>query len=266
MKKVVEFFKWPISYLFSAFCLPYIYWLLFIPMEISGNGVFEAFVFGIFLLNTLLLFIILFRLASSSLWGIFTVPLVFISIFINIIYLIWHFPIIKDHAVYNGEKYYLVWHSQGVELRANTTLYRCQQWSLRCQSVYSSNQGTNIIIDKEKDEISLIRYDSLIYTHGPSPRNYQSYTLLLEDELYAIAWVYKKNSYVLFNCNTDYKSCDPLPIEYKSYFDNSYLELEINEQTKEINLLDTSSDIATLIFTYGENPRCYVDKCEILKP
>lgn len=43
-----------------------------------------------------------------------------------------------------------------------------------------------------------------------------------------------------------------------------YSYLEVDATKNEINLINYEDD--TLIFTYGENPRCYVEGCEILTP
>jgi hypothetical protein len=42
--------------------------------------------------------------------------------------------------------------------------------------------------------------------------------------------------------------------------------LEANEASNEINIyIDEDANRDTLIYTYGEYPRCYVEGCEILE-
>ena len=69
-------------------------------------------------------------------------------------------------------------------------------------------------------------------------------------------------TYTLYKCKLDYTACNPLPIYYTTDFEY-FTYLEANEISNEINLFDSYDD--TLIFTWGEHPRCYVEGCEILE-
>ena len=95
-------------------------------------------------------------------------------------------------------------------------------------------------------------------------------------------------NYTLFKCNLDYTNCNPLPIHYQRENSAKLLELRIDKKANEISLYEEGVHLSniysespncppgittnetihdeeedTLIFTYGENPRCYVDGCSI---
>lgn len=90
--------------------------------------------------------------------------------------------------------------------------------------------------------------------------------------MYELGWYCKgwplncdKVDYVLYECSLDFTGCRSLSIKYTSYYDDYFLELGELEQTGEIALFDASKQPSSLIFTYGEHPRCYVEGCETLE-
>jgi hypothetical protein len=53
---------------------------------------------------------------------------------------------------------------------------------------------------------------------------------------------------------------------YTTKKDYDFFVLEGNEETNEIEVYnDNKENGGTLIFAYGEHPRCYVEGCEILE-
>jgi hypothetical protein len=69
-------------------------------------------------------------------------------------------------------------------------------------------------------------------------------------------------TYTLYECDLDYTSCDPLPVQYtETNHEYEWGYLDINEATNEINAYSFKD---SLIFTYGENPVCHIHRCEIL--
>ena len=122
--------------------------------------------------------------------------------------------------------------------------------------------------------MSVLQGERMIYTDGENPREYVRYTYAqLGDHLYFLSKErHKVNdcktilcdvyTYTLYECKLDYTSCIPLPIQYTENYDVGIV-LEANESFNEIVALDEDND--TLIFTYGEHPRCYVEGCEILE-
>jgi hypothetical protein len=66
----------------------------------------------------------------------------------------------------------------------------------------------------------------------------------------------------------DYTGCHPLPITYKGSGANTY-SLTTNKETNEITLIEESVEYSadgddTIVFTYGESPRCFVEGCSII--
>jgi hypothetical protein len=140
----------------------------------------------------------------------------------------------------------------------------------------------NIVCDKQNKETHFMNvYDIMSYSDGKNPQSFYEYaSTQLKDSVYLISETSENctllpNSekyyncdtsvYTLYKCRSDYTDCAPLPITYKTNrYDTTY-DLRANEKTSEISLfvMYSKSDNETLIFTYGENLRYYVDGCTI---
>ena len=196
---------------------------------------------------------------------------------INVAYPISFFPRIVDKTEFGNFKYYIVWQTD-IEYRSFLSLYKCKKESFSCSWLYWDSQRMNfdkILIDNEKNEVSAIRnFDlGLAFTDGGNPRRYEGDSVQLGNHVYQMAidnhefWKCMtapscdSYTYTLYECNLDYTSCNPLPMQYITT-NEDVIFLNANEVASEIN---ASNDRDTLIFTYGEHPQCYVEGCEILE-
>jgi hypothetical protein len=143
---------------------------------------------------------------------------------------------------------------------------------------YTPGAGSfRIVCDEKKNEVNFVKVgnETLVYMDGENPRSYYEYAgAQLGNQLYFLSercndWVPStcgSMTYQLFECDLGPTSCDPLPILYTEK-NVDFLVLEANETDKEINLYkdDFGGDGNTLIFTWGEQPRCHAEGCEILE-
>lgn len=148
---------------------------------------------------------------------------------INVAYPISFFPRIVDKKEFGDFKYYIVWQTD-IEYRSSLSLYKCKKESFGCSWLYWDSQRMNfdkILIDNEKNEVSAIRNFELglAFTDGDNPRRYEGDSVQLGNHVYQMAIDNQEfrecmstpscNSYtyILYECNLDYTSCDPLPIQ-----------------------------------------------------
>jgi len=208
--------------------------------------------------------------------------LLFIATFpilaLNVAHQVVYFPEVQDQKEFGNLKYYIVWQLD-VDYHDYVSFYKCEKWSFSCNVLTSHYSGPGldkIIIDKEKNEVSALgpAEFGLAFTDGDHPRAYElGYPEQLGNHVYQLAINSREirncmavvpscNSYTytLYECNLDYTSCDPLPVQYTTTDDNEFF-LDANEVAGEINASDYND---TLIFTYGAHPVCYVDQCVIL--
>lgn len=282
MKKITDFLKWPWSIPMTILLLSYICWFLFYPMEFKAeyDDNYSAFISGIILISIFSFFVIILRLVKNY-KIIFT--LVFIFYFTALgassIYTLMYFPSMGEKAELGNFKYYVVgtsdsdWHGRDI-------FYKCKKWTFDCSGLYNSGglTGTKIIVDKQHNEVSLfeVGFQRLLVTDGESPRIYtglsarfQEYTYQLSDKCNNFNnnggyYHCESNTYILYQCNLGYTSCIQLPIQYTSSY-GEYFNIVPDETNETINVyIDYDGDTETLIFTYGERPRCYVEGCEIL--
>ncbi len=157
-------------------------------------------------------------------------------------------------------------------------LYECDSKSLDCQSTTLSlaetdacKYPTKLIADEETSELHiLLKFPMdesyrLYYTDGLQPRHYLD-EIEFDNDVYALAyfheWTVQKAPflYMLYKCTRDY-SCQRLPFQYKVAPPVQYYRAEIKpaEATKEFDVFIGDE----VIYTYGENPRCYVEGCSL---
>lgn len=195
-----------------------------------------------------------------------------------------HMPRIRNTAKCNGNTYYIT-DIQPLFDEQWTETHLTKWRSICCFGTrffgYSAGPF-EIVCDEDNKETNFVNTYSgkLYYTDGDEVRVYQEYVgTKLENHRYFLSRrlflpegsdkqrhpLYDVHTYTLYECNLDYTNCTSLPIEYTSG-DIGSLVLEADELGKEINLFDeyVLSERKILIFTYGENSRCYVDGCVIL--
>lgn len=193
---------------------------------------------------------------------------------INIAYPVSLLPEISDQKEFGNSKYYVVW---GIDFnyQSHMSFYKCKKWSIRCDRyrTYEQMYIDKILIDIEKNEVSAIdsNFDlGLAFTYGDNSRSYDAFPVQLGDHVYQPSTDHHYGNCetsdcdiytsTVYECDLDYTSCDPLPVQYSATSD-TWIYLTANEDTDEINAYNFY-DVP--IFTYGEHPVCYVDGCVIL--
>lgn len=197
----------------------------------------------------------------------------------SFIYPIHFYPEILDEAKLGNYKYYIV-SSVDWDNHSFQSFYKCKTWMKGCVGLSRSYSGfTRIIVDKQNKEVSLLGLFGLEYTDGENPRSYAQPASEFKDHIYQFSdscnnfnnekgyYSCESNTYQLTECDANYKSCISLPIQYTVQDYGILLIVERNEETDELSAYDDWDDNPnrTLIFTYSENPHCYVEGCEILK-
>jgi hypothetical protein len=200
---------------------------------------------------------------------------------LNILFFTVFCPVVTDTARLGKLKYYIV---EGVDddFHSYRNFYKCKKWSFDCQSLYSSYDSPfgSIIIDEQKGEINLLSLgaSSILYTDGEQPRFYAPTTAQFRNHKYQFSQkcndldneqgFYDCGNYTftLYECNLDYRSCDPFPVQYTTgYYDTLFI-IEGDEHIGELNIYNGyPEEGGILIASYGKNPRCYVEGCEILE-
>ena len=190
-------------------------------------------------------------------------------------------PVVMDKAQISNTTYYLTAELETFDIHAFHRLYICNNLSFLCKQTPfqagggASFQPLHLMIDKavNPDEINILRtsYDSkfsfLEYTYGTQSR-YYDYPAQLNDHFYYLAYydkpASKSNTYLFYECKLDNTSCRQLPIKYNG---SGYLRDTVADKTTgEVSVfIDNEINQDTLIFTWGEQPRCYVKGCEILE-
>jgi hypothetical protein len=200
---------------------------------------------------------------------------------INYWYIDIHYPRVITTAKCNGARYTITRYSplfdEQLEYR-NLSIWK----GVLYKSFFFGSSGIGgykIICDEGKREANFVdTYNHVLYyTDGENARIYEEYVgAKLRGHRYFISR------------ELDYTNCNPLPIHYQRENSAKLLELRIDKKANEISLYEEGVHLSniysespncppgittnetihdeeedTLIFTYGENPRCYVDGCSI---
>lgn len=263
------------------FILLYFRWLYVTPLEFKYyNDPNESIIFG----GGLLVFYIF-----TSLWlykinnlrlrfavGVLTVTL----FFLNLMFFLYFFPRTVTKTRCNNTNYIISTSSTLSD--PQWTYYQFTKWKgIKYETFFFGYPGYDykIICDEKQNEANVVipSLEAIDYTDGASPHSYIHSSARLNDALFIVSnewhipdgcnpnspWDCDSFIYTLYECKSNYTECHPLPIRYING-DEKYSYLEIDLIENEINLFSTEDD--TLIFTYGKNPRCYVEGCEIFKP
>lgn len=204
----------------------------------------------------------------------------------NVLYFVSFYPTTILEEKFNGDRY-IVTRARDLErFTSYYTFYKCAEWNLSCDELYStlwSNAPERIIVDEQKGEVSLfsnVFRPTLVYTYGVNSRSYDRYsTIEFEGDVYLISeareipddclpedeWSCDVYVYTPYKCNSEYKSCEPLPVLYTDQYGASVF-WEENDVGNGVALYDGyRDDGGTLILSYEENPQCFVEGCEILE-
>ena len=285
MKKIIDASKWLIRHFFyfsiAVFIVIYLRWFRLTPLMFYNDPDY-AYIVGLILLGLYCLFAILIKLSESKTWLkiLLLIPAIFFFMGI-VIHAYAFFPSVETIAKCNKKTYYITWMHPFGDYQwtfDNITIWKSV---FKYESFFFGYSGGpyEIVCDKELDEANIISAMNdmlvLVYTDGKNPRNYDRYTgAILGDHRYFLAdqcndWVPStcgSDTYTLYQCNLEIKSCKPLSLQYTTPNTESFV-FETDEKANQISLYDDFdyNPNRTLIFTYGEYPRCYVEGCEILK-
>ena len=200
-------------------------------------------------------------------------------------YLRIHIPQLRATAVCSGTRYFI---SQYVPfLDEQWNFYQLSKWRgvFYESHFFGLTGGTSyrIVCDTEKKEVDFVNnysdLERLRFTDGEHPRSFdQTAMAKLKGHLYFLSistsipetcgeGIYNcyLDTYTLYQCSLDYTACEPLPIHYTTDDSRGFRELKADRKSGEIHLFvePMDSDVKILIFTYGENPRCYAEGCSI---
>jgi|GEM_PF-3819947 len=93
------------------------------------------------------------------------VALTFLSI--NVLIFCIFYPTIETKAKLGDQQYYIVSQidpfGNGDDLNV---FYKCGPWSFICTNLTDAESNDAIVVDKEKEEVSLIDIGELVYTDG----------------------------------------------------------------------------------------------------
>ncbi len=260
--------------------LIYLRWFWLTPLVFKYyNDPNAGFLVGIVLFIALLIFIAIYRCVKDLSLKFATLTLIALLSLINIWHIVAFFPKIENRVICDGRTYYITWmHPLG---DYQWTFDQLTVWDgLQYESQFFGylQDPFEIICDDERGAANIIRTINgvLTYSHGMKKVSYYDWAgTQLGQNRYFLAWQCDEwgintcdlETYTLHECTLEYKSCDPLLI---SYTDTSadILVLEADKISNEIRLYDDYDYNLEriLIFTYGENPRCYVEGCQILEP
>jgi len=285
LKKIGDF----LIILMPIFSVGYFFWVRFrIPLVFYVSNYNEISLVGVLLLSVGSIFTIFALIYTKSIsksgiriLGIIIFALTLPLCCLNVVVAIFPYHTkVLDKAQISNTTYYLtgVVNEDGHFFR---DLYKCKNNHSACEKIpFYSGGGTSVeywhlMIDKTTDpnEINAIwvTFDStefLEYTYGTYPR-YYDYPAQLNGHLYYLSYpedftYYKPTIFSLYECKLDNTSCKKLPIQYMGKGRSK--ETIADEITGEIKVfIDDQWGQDTLVFTWGENPRCYVEGCEILE-
>ncbi|MCI0549433.1 MAG: hypothetical protein L0287_00615 [Anaerolineae bacterium] len=275
-KLVISFFILALPLLF--YTTLYIAWQL---SELQQSGQFER--TGVFIAASLLTTIypavsLLSRPTSKSNGTSLFLFFILLPILeASILYPIHFYPRTLDSAKLGGYNYYLV-SSLDWDNHSFQSFYKCKTWRIGCKELSFSYSGFDrIIVDEQSNEVSLLGYFGLDYTDGEHSRRYSPPAAVFGDHVYQFSYTCnnfnnqegyyscESYAYTIYECNLDYKSCNPLPVQYTTEDYDLYLYLVGDDVNKEINIYSDYPEYGgILILTYGEYPRCHIEGCEIL--
>ena len=289
MNKIIDALKWVICNFFpltiAILALFYLRWFRLAPFVLLDDPTF-AFIGGLILLILYLAFSKLLLVVKNNILRVVFGFLSITLLVINAVYLDIHIPRVETRARCNGVTYYLTYgHPLGDE---QWTYVHMSKWNgISYQSHFfgyaPDAAGNKIVCDEARKEAHFIKSfgdpANLIYIDGENPQAFEGHNgARLKNRFYFMSedWSLQQDCanqyteecsivvFMLYECELDYTNCNRLRISYTA--DNyEFIELRPDESRNEISLMEEhlSIEVETLIFTYGENPVCYVEGCTI---
>lgn len=221
--------------------------------------------------------------ANKPKWQYFGVLAISLTpiLLINFSYYLTFNPYWIDSKTHNGWRYYIVPSRTWDDYEGFTNIYKCKEKGINCAlltTFWSSFPPNEIIVDASTNEVHFIEttpISRLAYTDaGVTTRYYDRFAVAtLDSNLYFLSIESgcpnqnpcKISTYQVYLCKEDFIACRPLPIIYTDTWSNTdMLEFEIND--REIYLYTYDEDYnKSLVFIYGDNPKCFKAGCSISK-
>lgn len=190
-------------------------------------------------------------------------------------YLSMEFPKqILDTANLGNHRYYITVEAEFFEPRTIYKTYKCNMTGKGCVILDTGVSGASIddvklVPDETANEMRVFRHGYLIYIDGTQP-----HAILTSEEfgefIYYVG-IYpdyrvsatEQHTYMLFKCQTSFRSCQQLPFQYTDT--SGSFELKSDSSTNELKVYKWkhSPSDAVLVYSYGAKPKCYVEKCTI---
>lgn len=280
MDSVKFFAEWIAKRLFPIstviFILIYIWWFRLTPWNPQEYCCsYIDYKLGITLLVFYVGLGVIWRLTKNRnyLGKLIRVAIIFFFI-LNSWYITIYMPRLIDAAKYNETVYYLVSYPKAIDIPWRT-VNQLSKWHgfLNYETLYMDDWAWKgrLFYDKKTNLVNVVAvFDDrsyLLYTDDTPSRYYEHDSRQLENHLYYVSsqcWYCKASPYTMYECELDNTSCVRLPFRYTGKGEFDYLE--VNEKTKEIDFyIWLGSDDDVLVYSYGVQPRCYVEECEILE-
>jgi hypothetical protein len=138
-----------------------------------------------------------------------------------------------------------------------------------------------LFYDSKSNLVSVVVYSDdeewLIYTDNKPPRYYEHSVIDFENHRYYLSrkrmglrnnvygQPYPYYRYTIYQCELNNTNCVVFPFQYEGFEYDSWISL--NEASQEIEFYTPSVDPEdTLVYSFGDHPRCHVEGCEILQP
>ncbi len=205
-----------------------------------------------------------------------------LSLALTGLYLLFFVPELEQIASFNGNLYFLTYHT---EFLGNGNRFPLlAKWD---NKLHHSVSGLGdpcctlrLTYDPRLHLVSVVQIlgkaQTLAYADSDPPRFYEQDTQL-GDYRYYPAWDCYASSaalssicdvftYTVYRCDLDNTGCTQLPFQYSGDYAFD-IEMSQDEQTKEINIYFWIGDypgVKMLIFTYGDDSRCHVAECHLL--
>jgi hypothetical protein len=173
---------------------------------------------------------------------------------------------------FNNHQYHITVEGDFDQNFVTYTVYKCDVDNFKCQELdsdYSSSiDSVALVVDEKTNEMHFVRNDDLIFAYGE-----QSREVLTSEQLgkyFYYVGVYPpygspsaEHAYSLYKCETSFAECQKLPFHYTDT--GGSFKLTFDENTQEVTMYQwkyNTDDI--LIYSYGSEPKCYVERCSIV--
>jgi len=150
--------------------------------------------------------------------------------------------------------------------------YRCNTNDLECKVIYSETSGSVddvvLIADEKMSELHVLQSGYIRFTDGAQPREILT-SEQFGDFVYTIG-VYPpygsssdhQYTYWLYKCQSSFTECQQLPFQYMD--NGGSFELVFENDTKELKVYQFGYKVDhLLIYSYGTEAKCYVERCSV---